>query len=273
MNGLDLFSGIGGITIALRDWVKPVAYCESEPYCQAILLQRMQEGNLPSAPIWNDVRTLESRHLPYHIDIIYGGFPCQDISVAGRGKGLGGERSCLYWEIHRLAEEIKPEFVFIENVPAICTRGGWEVVSSLAEIGYDCRWTTLSAAEVGALHRRERWFLLAYSDGSRREEQCGTVSAQAQQPAVKCDGNNNGESSEQTHSCTISESSKGRAWGGYTGQYWPFESRTDWQEAVSNVCRGVDGVPNRVDRIKALGSAVVPQQAREAFKRLLAGCL
>jgi DNA (cytosine-5)-methyltransferase 1 len=85
LNGLDLFSGIGGITLAIRDYATPVCYCEIDPYCQSVLLQRMSEGNLPKAPIWDDVRTLSSKELP-RVDIIYGGFPCTDISVAKVGK-------------------------------------------------------------------------------------------------------------------------------------------------------------------------------------------
>jgi DNA (cytosine-5)-methyltransferase 1 len=102
------------------------------------------------------------------IDIIFGGFPCQDISVAGLGKGLEGDRSGLFFEIVRLARECEPRFIFLENVPAIRTRGGERVVKELASIGYDCRWTTLSAAAVGAPHKRERWFLLAHANGLRR---------------------------------------------------------------------------------------------------------
>src|SRR5690606_17491199 len=102
--------------------------------------------------------------------IIYGGFPCQDINVAGRGKGLEGERSGLFFEIMRLAKEIQPKFLFLENVPAITRRGGWECVHAISALGYDCRWCVISAASVGALHKRERWFLLANSTGVRCTE-------------------------------------------------------------------------------------------------------
>jgi site-specific DNA-cytosine methylase len=145
-----------------------MAYCEIDPYCQGVLLSRISDGKLSSAPIWDDIKSLRSSMLPAKPDIIYGGFPCQDISVAGKGKGLEGERSGLFFEIMRLAEEIKPSFIFLENVPAITARGGLRVVREIAERGYDCRWCTLSAASVGAMHKRERWFLLAHSlhDGS-----------------------------------------------------------------------------------------------------------
>src|SRR4051812_38162099 len=101
MNGLDLFSGIGGLGLALADWVTPVAYCENDRYAQSVLLSRMASGELLLAPIWDDVRTLTGQQLP-RIDCLYGGFPCQDLSAAGAGRGLAGERSGLYWQIERL---------------------------------------------------------------------------------------------------------------------------------------------------------------------------
>ena len=176
MNGLDLFSGIGGIGLALEPWVRTVAYCERDQYAQSVLLSRMQSGDIDRAPIWDDVTTLRGEMLP-PIGIIFGGFPCQDLSVAGRGKGLAGERSGLFFEIIRLVKEIKPAFVFLENVPAIRTRGLSEVVNAFTEIGYDCRWTCISASDVGAPHKRERWFLLASSNSERKRLVQGTGQA------------------------------------------------------------------------------------------------
>ena len=272
LNGLDLFSGIGGISLALQDWVRPVAYCEIEPYCQSVLLSRMQEGDLPKAPIWDDVCTLPFEELP-SIDIIYGGFPCQDISIAGHGKGLEGERSGLFFEIVRLAKEIKPSFLFLENVPAITKRGGLRVVREITEMGYDCRWCVISAASVGALHRRERWFLLAHSSSKRLEGQRGiTIGEEKKQSrtALYCEDDSDTDSipSQQTCTSTSPVSSSGKTRRDDATEYWPFESRVDWQEAVSNVCRTTDGLPCQVDRIKALGNAVVPQQVSKAFKKL-----
>jgi DNA (cytosine-5)-methyltransferase 1 len=166
LNGLDLFSGIGGIGIALSDWVRTVAYCERERYAQGVLLSRMQSGEIDTAPIWDDVTTLRGDMLP-RIDIIFGGFPCQDLSVAGAGKGLDGERSGLFFEIVRLAKELRPVFLFLENVPAIRSRGLDAVLKELTALGYDCRWTVISAASIGAPHKRERWFLLAHSNTKR----------------------------------------------------------------------------------------------------------
>jgi DNA (cytosine-5)-methyltransferase 1 len=173
LNGLDLFSGIGGMAVGLTDWVRPVVYCEIDKYCQAVLLSRMQSAELPIAPIFDDVRGLSSRHFGIPIDIIVGGFPCQDISVAGNGEGLEGKRSGLFFEIIRLASELRPSFIFLENVPAIAVRGLDRVLLELTALGYDSRWTVVSAAEVGACHLRERWFLLAHANNKRYSNESG----------------------------------------------------------------------------------------------------
>ena len=228
LNGLSLFSGIGGLDVALSNWVRPIAYCEIDPYCQGVLLSRMANGDITNAPIWDNVTTFDGTNCNSIVDIIYGGFPCQGISVAGLGKGLADERSGLFFEIMRLAKEIKPKFLFLENVPAITSRGGWECVHAISALGYDCRWCVISAAEVGALHKRERFFLLAHSKSERLERE---------------------NRKEQTQ---------------------PMLARSGFWEAESPVDRVADGVSNRMDKLKALGNAVVPSQAREAF-RILSG--
>lgn len=173
LNGLDLFSGIGGNTLALREWVKTVAYCDFERHSQSVLLSRMRSGDIEPAPIWDDVRTLTKEQFDVPIDIIVGGFPCQDISVAGKGAGIeNGERSGLFFEIMRLVRELNPTFVFLENVPAIRTRGLDIVLQELTEAGYDCRWTMLSASSVGANHQRERWFMLGRKRTSLAYSKC-----------------------------------------------------------------------------------------------------
>ena len=260
INGLSLFSGIGGIDVALRDYVKTIAYCEIEPYCQAVLLSRMASGDLDNAPIWDDIRSFNGLELP-KIDIIFGGFPCQDISVAGLGKGLEGERSGLFFEILRLAKEIKPPFIFLENVPAITTRGGLRVVREIAEAGYDCRWCIISAASVGALHRRERWFLLAHS------KHYGTSAGIPTD--VANDSNANSQPSREADSQAVSEQAERGAWRRLTGQCWPFESREHWKKTVSEMDKCTNGIPNNMERLKSLGNAVVPAQAKKAFEILM----
>jgi DNA (cytosine-5)-methyltransferase 1 len=270
LNGLDLFSGIGGISLALSDWVRPIAYCEIDPYCQGVLLSRQSAGYVVRAPIWDDIRTLRSSTLGSSIDLIYGGFPCQDISIAGHGKGLAGERSGLFWEIHRLAKEILPKFIFLENVPAITSRGGLTVIRAFAEMGYDCRWCVISAASIGALHRRERWFLLAYSNGNNLRKQYKPK--QHQSKALSCsDGVKKYVANTMRKGCQNREKE---------GQDQASEEptlRADreserirlWKETVSSMDRTTHGIPNRVDRVRALGNSVVPEQAKEAFKILM----
>lgn len=234
--GLDLFSGIGGLTLALEPWVKPIAYCESDRWAQSLLLSRMRDGSLQVAPIWDDVKTLRREHIctpEIGIDIIYGGFPCQDISVAGAGKGLEGERSGLFFEIVRLTNEIRPPFVFLENVPAIRTRGLREVIRAFTDLRYDCRWTRISAAEVGAPHKRERWFLLAHARSFRLE---GLELHQGTQ-----------ESFAEAVSLSLPKA---------------------WAVSDRPTLRMAHELPRPMDEIRALGNAVVPLQAVVAFQRL-----
>ncbi|HYX35749.1 MAG TPA: DNA cytosine methyltransferase [Oligoflexus sp.] len=288
LNALDLFSGYGGLSLALAPWAKPVAYCEIERYPQSILLSRMEDGSLPRAPLWDDVRTLDGKPWRGKVDIIYGGFPCQDISVAGTGAGLAGKRSGLFFEIVRLAEEIEPSFLFLENVAAIRLRGLDRVVGEFSARGYDCRWRMLSAQEIGAPHKRNRWFLLAaHADRVQfwkqqvNEEREGTaIAASDGPPQPLADAYGSRKLSGQAATgialdrprdrsapvadtpCPRLETSRGKP------QYNTAE-RTGWWAIEPGICRVVNGCPNRVDRIKALGNGVVPLQAREAFRSLM----
>lgn len=272
MNALDLFSGIGGISIALSEYCKTIAYCELDPYCQGVLLSRMASGDLNNAPIWDDVKTLDGKQFKGRCDIIFGGFPCQDISVAGRGKGLEGERSGLFFQIMRLAKEIQPNFLFLENVPAITSRGGLRVVREITEMGYGCRWCVISAASVGALHRRERWFLLAHSSSLRLQQgACEGVQSQGETVQYEKFSNNGCEeyvanSYSKSEQGLPSRKTPSRPSVRIGSEYVTID---EWQAFVSNVCRTIDGLPFRVDRLRALGNAVVPQQAKEAFEILM----
>ena len=254
LNGLDLFSGIGGNTLGLRDYVNTIAYCEEDRHAQAVLLSRMSEGEIKPAPIWNDVTTLKGSMFDQQMDIIIGGFPCQDISVAGNGRGLEGERSGLFYEVCRLVKEIKPSFVFLENVPAIRTRGLREVIREFTNMGYDCRWTCVSAAEVGAPHLRKRWFLLAHTIGSGDRTQPKTMVREKEK----------GQSDRTMSLSSCGTDTTRRPDMQHRGQL----QATNW-EVEPSVGRMVDGLPLRVDRIKRLGNAVVPLQAKTAFKRLM----
>jgi DNA (cytosine-5)-methyltransferase 1 len=262
MYGLDLFSGIGGITRALQEYVLPVAYVEKDAYCQGVLLSRMSDGSLPIAPIWDDITTLQSIQLPCGgIDIIYGGFPCQNISVAGKGEGLEGKQSGLFYEALRLVREIRPTFVFLENVPAIRSRGAGIVTAELARLWYDCRWITLSASSIGANHERKRWFLLAYTGTSRRR--LWEESIKAWQEATRGSEEMANAATSQLHETRERNNIGRRSSNRFDDQGW-------W-EIEPQVGRVVDGLPRRVDRIKSLGNSVVPQQAKAAFEILMFG--
>lgn len=158
MNVLDLFSGIGGFSLGLeRAGFKTVAFCEVDKKCQAVL-----KKHWPDLPIFDDVSNLKGKDIEEKIDVICGGFPCQDISLAGKGAGLAGKRSGLWSEFHRLIEEIRPKYAIIENVSALRSRGLDQVLREISEIGYDAEWHCITAASVGAPHRRDRIWIVAY---------------------------------------------------------------------------------------------------------------
>lgn len=162
MNELALFAGGGGGILggALLGWTT-VGAVEIEPYPRQILLARQRDGLLPRFPIWDDVSTFDGKPWRGLVDVVSGGFPCQDISCAGQGAGINGTRSGLWSEMCRIIREVRPKFAFMENSPMLTSRGLGTVLGDLAEAGYDAEWMVLGAADVGAPHRRERIWILA----------------------------------------------------------------------------------------------------------------
>ena len=167
LNELSLFTGYGGFTLGLRlagIQTRTVGYVEIDPYCQEIIKQRIKDGHLNDAPIWPDISTFDGEQCRGLVDIITGGFPCQDLSVAGNRAGLDGARSGLWWEMLRVIRAVGPRFVIIENVSGILIDGqAGTVVGELSQIGYDAVWHCVPAAAVGAPHLRWRWWCLAYA--------------------------------------------------------------------------------------------------------------
>jgi len=172
---LDLFSGIGGFSLAAEwiweDELEIAGFCEIEKYCQKVL-----KKNFPGIPIYEDIKKLNGKDFK-NIDLITGGFPCTDISIAGQGKGLIDEegkttRYGLWFEMHRIIREIRPRFALIENVPMLTIRGGTRVISDLAEIGYDAEWTIMGADDVGAWHRRKRIWIVCYESENTISSRC-----------------------------------------------------------------------------------------------------
>lgn len=257
---LDLFSGIGGFSLGLErtGGFETVAFCEKSPFCADIL-----QKHWPKVPVYDDVRTLSAIDLRHDgvgaIDVICGGFPCQDLSRAGSRAGLEGSRSGLWREFARIICEVRPSFVIVENVPDLLGLGLGDVLGDLASIGYDALWECIPASAVGAPHLRDRFWLLAvpqHSDADNTGSHSaplyfnGSVELQHRQERVAQslgrdvpDPDGEGQLQPQGR---ISHQRR-----------WP--SNRDWWSAEPAVGRVAYGVPNGVDRIAALGNAVVPQ--------------
>jgi DNA (cytosine-5)-methyltransferase 1 len=161
---LALFAGAGGGILGgkLLGW-RTVCAVEREPYARDVLVARQNDGSLEPFPIWNDVCTFDGKPWRGIVDIVSGGFPCQDISIAGKGEGLDGKRSGLWGEMARIIREVGPRFVFVENSPMLTSRGLGRVLGDLAGMGFDAEWGVLAAGHTGAPHLRERIWILAYA--------------------------------------------------------------------------------------------------------------
>jgi DNA (cytosine-5)-methyltransferase 1 len=280
----SLFSGVGGLELGL-EWAGfgPVLWqVEIDPFCRAVLAKHW-----PDAVRYEDVRTVGVATLA-PVDLVCGGFPCQDISVAGKGAGLAGSRSGLWREFARIVKELRPRFVVIENVAALLGRGFGDVLRDLSSLGYDAEWSTLSAADVGAPHLRKRLFIVAYTvgdklrdeqqrqparpaDGIRDEGQ--TVAGDDGAQGVVADSDGRGRCGERIEEHS-DEQSASRDLPDRCGERRRGEgARTDWWQVEPDVGRVAHGVSDRVDRLRALGNAVVPQCAEvvgDVVKRILA---
>ena len=187
MNELALFAGAGGGILGghLLGW-RTVCAVEWESYPASVLCARQNDGLLPPFPIWDDVQTFDGRPWRGIVDVISGGFPCQDISAAGKGAGIDGERSGMWGEMARIIHEVRPRFVFVENSPMLTSRGLGRVLGDLASMGFDARWGVLGAADVGANHQRDRIWIVAKWRGQLPHAQHDRIRwCQQQQKGVK----------------------------------------------------------------------------------------
>ena len=170
LNELELFAGAGGGILGSQ-LLGHTTVCavEFDAYARSVLLARQADRTFPPFPVWDDVRTFDGHPWRGIVDVVSGGFPCQDISVAGKGAGITGARSGLWSHMARIIGEVRPRFAFVENSPALLTRGIGVVLGDLAALGYDARWTVLGAADVGAPHIRDRlWILATLPDAKHR---------------------------------------------------------------------------------------------------------
>lgn len=263
LRSLSLFTGYGGLDLALEGYARPIGYCEIERYAQGIIASRIADGSLPNAPIYPDVTKLTGERGA--CDIIVGGFPCQDISVAGRGAGLEGKRSGLFYEVVRLTKEIQPSFVFLENSPAIRTRGLRDVIRAFTDLGYDCRWTRVSANSVGAPHKRDRWFMVAYSGGEGLERHGSDFRENEKfaKPSDLVETRNVANTNCLAKKLRQAKEREQNPFG-----IWRLEGN-NWDDYASFLLRMDHGDTVRTHRIKALGNGVVPAQARKAFEALI----
>ena len=288
MKILDTFAGIGGFSYAAEKLIggfETTQFIEIDPFCQKVL-----KKHWPHVPIHDDIRTFTAK--PFQYQVICGGFPCQDISVAGLQKGITEEtRSGLFFELMRVIRMVRPKYVVLENVAAILNRGLDIVLRELSEAGYDAEWSVIPASSVGACHQRSRWWLVAYpnDNGSPSTEKYG-FNGEASDRTQK--GQNQScqseRSSEPSSSRAIQSSteftnsySKGMERRKFTipkklqNAAYTWKSNTphlspEWRSYVSKsvLCRGDDGLSNRVDRLRALGNSVVPQCAAIPLQRV-----
>jgi DNA (cytosine-5)-methyltransferase 1 len=165
MNELALFAGAGGGILGgkMLGW-RTVCAVEFDAFAAGSLLARQNDGSLETFPVWDDVCTFDGRPWRGIVDVVSGGFPCQDISSAGKGAGIDGERSGLWSEFARIIGEVRPRYAFVENSPILTSRGVDRVLGDLAEMGFYARWGCLAAAEVGAKHKRERIWIVGHSN-------------------------------------------------------------------------------------------------------------
>lgn len=236
---LALFAGAGGgiLGAKLLGW-KTVCAVEIDPYAASVLVARQNDGVLPPFPIWDDICTFDGRPWRGRVDVVSGGFPCQDISSAGKGYGITGERSGLWVEMARIIDEVRPPFVFVENSPRLTVRGLGDVLGALATMGYDARWGVLGASHVGAPIKRERIWILAKSDKKHGKK--------GDRPVF-----------------------------GWEKQIW-HETKQDCTEDYIRIgmeaaarCSGMgDGMADWMDRVAAIGNGQVPQCMALAWELL-----
>ena len=295
MNELALFAGAGGGILGgkLLGW-RTVCAVEWEAYPASVLCARQNDGLLPPFPIWDDVQTFDGHPWRGIVDVISGGFPCQDISAAGKGAGIDGERSGMWGQMARIIREVRPRFVFVENSPMLTSRGLGRVLGDLASMGFDAKWGVLGAADVGAPHQRDRIWIVAKWRGQLPHAQHDRIGRWEQQQASITQKNGITNTKQQGLERRSDSGEQEIAWAGSGGaladsknkrnvwRNWELgfaqekhnnrRSSTnggrEWWSIEPAVGRVAHGVANRVDRLKAIGNGQVPLCAATAWRIL-----
>ena len=268
---LDLFSGIGGFSYAAERLVggfETTQFVEIDTYCQRVL-----HKNFPNVPIHHDITEFNATEGQF--DVITAGFPCQDISIAGRQDGIGeGTRSGLFFEVLRLARQIRPKFILFENVRNLLSHSEGEtfqqILQEIAKAGFDVEWSVVSAKDVGACHLRERLWFIAYpsrvnEDRTESPIQAGrdtTTSSTTDATNTDCQRL---EGLRAEHQLREGSEEETPCWSPQ-----PYTLEPDWRGYLSQstILRGNDGFANRVDRLRCLGNSIVPQAAAVPLARI-----
>ena len=292
---LDLFSGIAGFSYAAEKIVggyRTTQFVENDSYCQSVIRK-----NFPNIPIHDDITTFKAERGQFDVFTI--GFPCQDLSVAGRKKGIGeGTRSGLFYESIRLLREVRPRFALFENVRNLLSHENGEtfqeVLFQIAKAGYDAEWSVISARDMGACHLRERIWIVAYTNdyGSstskriRVDDKTNSITQEGKNKTSKSERSSNPRDSrtfqQTSETPDTSNTNSSRTQSNSEGLEEPIwkhaflnskERRSlspDWTGYVSepSLCRGDDGLRGRVARIKAMGNSIVPQCAAVPLQRI-----
>jgi DNA (cytosine-5)-methyltransferase 1 len=274
VNELALFAGAGGGILGghLLGW-RTVCAVEWEPYPASVLCARQNDGFLPPFPIWDDIQTFDGRPWRGIVDVVSGGFPCQDISAAGKGAGIDGERSGMWREMARVVSEVRPQFVFVENSPMLVTRGLERVLGDLTSLGYDTRWTVMGAADVGAPHQRDRiWIkgVLANTNLSQRQREGESVRVSEGFPRIGNGGAMvpNATSKRQQGQGKYEQSVYKKANCDGEANNVKSVGRSSIWAIEPNVGRVANGVAARMDRLTAIGNGQVSEVARRAWELL-----
>jgi len=307
LNGMELFAGIGGgILGAMLCGHRCVCAVELDPYCRSVLVRRQNDGALPPFPIWDDIRTFDGRPWRGVVEVVSGGFPCQNISPAGDRTGITGEKSSLWFDMLRVVREVRPRYVFVENSAQLVRNGLDVVLKGLDAGGYDAQWCVLGASDIGAPHYRKRCWILAYANG-RPAFPVGEGVGETEEAAERHREKNHSagiarrtsadergcsllgleyqssESSKRNGETHVSDTANGRImrrdWefpttettGGVQCDHrrgTPEYGSREWWKTEPRMDRVVDGISHRLERIRGLGNAQVPLCAATAWKIL-----